>query len=165
MDPDNDATSPELDLEAIGPALGKLPSGVYILTAMHRGERLGMLASFVEQAGFDPPAISVAVSKGRRIAEAIDETGLFGVNVLAEDDGSLMKPFAQSDNASPFDGIELADGDGPPQILESLAFLSCRRIGEVDCGDHTLYAAEVLGGELHDGRKPMVRIRKNGFQY
>ena len=38
-----------MDKEKIGPALGKLPSGVYIVTSILDGEEIGMLASFVEQ--------------------------------------------------------------------------------------------------------------------
>ncbi|HAA88643.1 MAG TPA: flavin reductase family protein, partial [Verrucomicrobiales bacterium] len=53
--------------ERIGPALGKLPSGVYIATSTLDGEEVGMLASFVEQAGFEPPTITAAISAGRRL--------------------------------------------------------------------------------------------------
>ncbi|MBC8108463.1 MAG: hypothetical protein H7Z14_17895, partial [Anaerolineae bacterium] len=41
----------------IGKALGRIPSGVFVLTAAHAGERMAMLASWVQQAAFEPPAI------------------------------------------------------------------------------------------------------------
>ena len=117
-----------MDKEKIGPALGKLPSGVYIATSILDGEEIGMLASFVEQAGFEPPMITVALSSGRRLVTAIEQSGLIGINVLGDEDARLMKPFTQP--------------------------------------DHTIYAAEVIDGILNDpSREPMVRIRKNGFQY
>ena len=91
-----------MDKEKIGPALGKLPSGVYIVTSILDGEEIGMLASFVEQAGFDPPMVTAAVSNGRRIITAIEQSGLMGINVLGEEDARLMKPFTQRDNDSLF---------------------------------------------------------------
>ena len=50
-----------MNIERIGAALGKIPSGVFIATSTHDGEEIGMLASFVEQAGFNPPTITVAI--------------------------------------------------------------------------------------------------------
>ena len=156
-----------MDKEKIGPALGKLPSGVYIVTSILDGEEIGMLASFVEQAGFEPPMITAAVSNGRRIITAIEESGLIGINVLGEEDARLVRHFTQSENDSPFAGIELDENEHSiPQLSEALAFLACRISGKIEGGDHTIYAAEVFDGILNDPScQPMVRIRKNGFQY
>ncbi len=156
-----------MDAEKVGPALGKLPSGVYIATSTLDGEEIGMLASFVEQAGFAPPMITAAISKGRRLEQAVESSGLIGINILAEDDGRLMKPFAQSDNESPFADVALEDNEhGVPQLADALGFLAGKVTGKIEGGDHTIYAAEVIDGVLNDStRSPMVRIRKNGFQY
>ena len=139
--------------------------GARILTDLphqHFGDPL-----FVEQAGFDPPMITAAVSNGRRIITAIEQSGFIGINVLGEEDARLMKPFTQRDNDSPFSGLELEENQHSiPQLTEALAFLACRVTGKIEGGDHTIYAAEVIDGILNDSsRQPMVRIRKNGFQY
>ncbi len=157
----------ELDREKIGPALGKLPSGVYVATSMLDGEEIGMLASFVEQAGFEPPMITAAVSKGRRLEAAIEQSGKFGINILGEEDARLMKPFSLSDNDSPFADVDLdANEHGLPQLADALGFLACKVVGKIEGGDHTIYAGEVFDGILNDPAcQPMVRIRKNGFQY
>ena len=127
----------------------------------------GFSARLVEQAGFDPPTITAAISVGRRLNEAIQESGLIGINVLGEEDGRLMKPFNQQENRSPFDSLELEDNEyNIPQLTEALAFLACKITGKIESGDHTIYAAEVMDGILNDpDRSPMVRIRRNGFQY
>lgn len=168
MDTDSEA-QPTFDPERVGPALGKLPSGVYIATSTLGGEEIGMLASFVEQAGFDPPTISAAISKGRRLQEAVEASGMLGINILGEDDGYLMKPFAQSDNDTPFRAVDLEQNEHHlPQLTEALGFLACKVVGKVERedADHVVYVAEVLDGVLNDpSRSPMVRIRKNGFQY
>ena len=156
-----------MNVERIGAALGKIPSGVFIATSTQDGEEIGMLASFVEQAGFNPPTITVAIGLDRRLNQAVEESKMIGINILAEEDARLMKPFNQQDNRSPFDSIELEDNEYElPQLCDALAFLACKIIGKIEGGDHIIYAAEVVDGVLNDpSRSPMVRVRKNGFHY
>ena len=156
-----------MNVERIGAALGKIPSGVFIATSTQDGEEIGMLASFVEQAGFNPPTITVAIGLDRRLNQAVEESNMIGINILAEEDARLMKPFNQQDNRSPFDSLELEDNEYElPQLSDALAFLSCKIIGKIEGGDHIIYAAEVIDGVLNDpSRSPMVRVRKNGFHY
>ena len=156
-----------MKVERIGAALGKIPSGVFIATSTQDGEEIGMLASFVEQAGFNPPTITVAIGLDRRLNQAVEESNMIGINILAEEDARLMKPFNQQDNRSPFDSLELEDNEYElPQLSDALAFLACKIIGKIEGGDHIIYAAEVIDGILNDpSRSPMVRVRKNGFQY
>ena len=156
-----------MNVERIGAALGKIPSGVFIATSTQDGEEIGMLASFVEQAGVNPPTITVAIGLDRRLNQAVEESNMKGINILAEEDARLMKPFSQQDNRSPFDSLELEDNEYElPQLSDALAFLACKIIGKIEGGDHIIYAAEVIDGVLNDpSRSPMVRVRKNGFQY
>ena len=53
----------------IASVLGRLPSGLFILTARRGADETGMLASWIMQAGFDPPMITVAaLHKDRLLA-------------------------------------------------------------------------------------------------
>ena len=53
--------------ESIAPVLGRVASGIYILTIRNQDQETGMLASWVLQAGFEPPMVTVAVKKGRYV--------------------------------------------------------------------------------------------------
>ena len=76
---------------------------------------------------------------------------MIGINILAEEDARLMKPFNQQDNRSPFDSLELEDNEYElPQLSDALAFLACKIIGKIEGGDHIIYAAEVIDGVLND---------------
>ena len=156
-----------IDKERIGPALGKIPSGIFIATGTFDGAPVGMLCSFDEQAGFVPPSVMIAVQPGRLLHRAIEESGVGGLNILGEADQRLMKPFAQSGNSNPFEGLPLASNPHDlPQLAEALAFLACRVTGQVTTGDHLVYVAEVFDGDLQQSdATPMVRIRRNGFGY
>ena len=53
-----------------------------------------------------------------------------------------------------------------PQLANTLAFLVCELRNEIEAGDHHVYLFEITDGELLDKQsEPMVRVRKNGFNY
>ena len=52
--------------EVIGSILGRIPSGLFVITWQEQAVDKIMLTSWLMQAGFKPPAISIAVGDGRR---------------------------------------------------------------------------------------------------
>ncbi len=156
-----------MNRERIGPALGKLTSGIFVATATHEGGRTGMLASFIEQAAFEPPMLSMAVGRGRAILAALDGPGIFGVNILGKENHGLVRSFVKVQEADPFAGHTLVENaHGIPQFAEAMAFLACKVVNKMEAGDHWLYLAEVIDGALqHEHEQPMFRVRRNGFDY
>jgi flavin reductase (DIM6/NTAB) family NADH-FMN oxidoreductase RutF len=153
--------------ERLGPALGKIASGLYIATARVNGEPVGMLCSFVEQAGFEPPMISIAIGAGRPITAALEGDGRFGLHILGKENNALLKSFARGGTPEAFAAHEqVENSEGIPHFAEAWAFLLCKVVGELPAGDHTLFLAEVIDGVLQkEGQEPMVRVRANGFGY
>lgn len=153
--------------EGMKRALGKIPSGLFVLGAVREGQRRGMLCSFVEQAGFEPPMISLSLGKDRTFRRLLEDGGLFAVNILGEGDKKVLAAFASGREEDAFAKFELVENtQGLPQLSEALAWLACRVRGQVAAGDHVLYVAEVLDGCLHrEADEPMIRLRKNGFNY
>ena len=155
--------------QTVGKALGKIPSGVYILTASHGGESMVMMASWVQQAAFEPPAVSIAMARGRPIARLIDASKKMALSVIPESDTSLMKRYARGvkEGEDPFAGVEtFQTPGGVPAMKSALAWLECRLIHTADFGgDHDLLVAEVVAGNvLHEGRA-FAHQRGNGFHY
>lgn len=148
-------------------ALGRIPSGLFAVGAMHEGKRLGMLCSFVEQAGFEPPMVSIALGGDRPLRRAIEAGALFSLNILGHEDKKLLAAFASGRLEDPFGAFELVPNEyGLPQLADALAWLACRPCGSVAAGDHVVHVAEVLAGSLHRAEgEPMIRVRKNGFSY
>ena len=148
-------------------ALGRIPSGLYAVGAGPGGERIGMLCSFVEQAGFEPPMISIALGADRPLRQVLERGELFSVNILGTEDKALLAAFAAAREEDPFAPFELIEnGHGLPQLAGALAWLACRPTGSVVAGDHVVYVAEVVEGCLHrEVGEPMIRVRKNGLGY
>ncbi len=145
-------------------ALGRVPSGLYIVSCDVDGASSGFLASFLVQCGFEPPSIVVAVAKDRPHLAALRSSSPFGVSILDAASRGLMAPFLKSDE--PFAGLATAKGPGGSlHLVEALAWLECRASTSCDAGDHVLVVAAVeAGGLLHEG-EPLSHLRKNGLSY
>ena len=153
--------------ENVGPALGKISSGLYVATTRMDGSPIGMLCSFVEQAGFQPPMISLAIAAGRPICPALDSGAPFAIHILSKENTGLLKSFARGGTPESFEAHELvATKYDTPVFAEAWAYLIAKVVGQVPAGDHIVYVAEVLDGRLqHEGQQASTRVRANGFGY
>lgn len=163
-------TSPSEQLKlTVGKALGRVPSGLYILTAVHDARPWAMMASWVQQAAFAPPAVSVAVQKDRPMRDTLRAAGRFALAVVGEGDSALMKKYARGTppGQDPFEGIETTTTPGGlPVPASALAYLDCRLIQVCEFNaDHELHLAEVTAGQLLREGDPFIHVRGNGFHY
>jgi flavin reductase (DIM6/NTAB) family NADH-FMN oxidoreductase RutF len=156
------------EVSAVAAVLGKVPSGLFILMVRHGDQETGMLASWVMQAGFEPPMVSVAVKQGRYVGEWLSAGSPFVLNALGESHKSLLSHFGRGFEPceAAFNGLSVErTADGVPALADTLGYLECRPKGHVDSGDHRVFLAEVTGGKLASDVPPYVHIRKNGLKY
>lgn len=150
-------------------ALGRVTSGIFVLTAKRDRIETGMLASWVQQCSFRPPQVTIAINPGRPIATLLEREALFTLNVLESDQTDMIvqfgRGFALEENA--FQNVEVErTGPGGPILSEALAVLECRVAERIAAGgDHELVIAQVVSGRLLGDGQPMVHVRKNGFHY
>jgi flavin reductase (DIM6/NTAB) family NADH-FMN oxidoreductase RutF len=156
------------EIPAMARALGRVPSGLFILTTGVESSLTSSLVSLVQQVGFEPPAISVALARGRRVETTLRDHGFFCLAVLAESSKSLLAHFARgfASGEPPFEGIETAISDvDVPYPKAAHAHLACKVIGEVAWSDHVLFCGEVVGGACNGDELPLVHVRKDGLNY
>jgi flavin reductase (DIM6/NTAB) family NADH-FMN oxidoreductase RutF len=157
---------------AIGAVLGRTPSGLFILTACGPdGRTTGMLASWVQQASFDPPAVTVAVNKKRYVNDWLQARPGVVLNLIGEAQKQFLGHFGRGfepDEAA-FDGIATTETRcGAPALSESLGWLEGAVVDRLDAGDHYVYAVRIERAERGptlDTERPWVHIRKNGLNY
>jgi len=149
--------------------LGHVPSGIYILTVGTGARATGMLASWVMQAGFEPPMVSVAVKLGRYVCDWLTEGQPFVLNVVGEGQKELLRHFYKGFEpvAPAFDGLDVTHcARGVPILKDSLGHLECEPAGHVDSGDHRVFLAKIVRGRMMDeDARPMVHIRNSGARY
>jgi flavin reductase (DIM6/NTAB) family NADH-FMN oxidoreductase RutF len=149
-------------------ALGRIPSGLFILTARRGESETGMLASWVQQCSFQPLRISLAIQPNRDIVGWLTEGASFTLNILDSDQTDMIAHFGRGFalGQPAFDGLEVERPDGiAPVLSEALAYLDCRVVSRSSAGDHDLFVSEVVAGRMLGDGQPMVHIRKNGLHY
>ena len=155
------------DAEALAAALGRVPSGLFILAVRAGDAETGMLASWVQQCSFDPPQVSVAVQRGRYAHTLLADGAAFTLNILAAGQTDLLKHFGKGfePGESAFAGLDVERTAGGVVLRAALAHLDCRVAGRCDGGDHELLIGRVVGGRLHGEGKPYLHVRKSGLRY
>ncbi|MDX2272997.1 MAG: diflavin flavoprotein [Cyanobacteriota bacterium] len=133
-------------------ALGRLSGGLYIITAQRQQAKSAMLASWVAQASFSPPGITIAVAKDRAIESFMHIGDPFVLNILAEGQHlKLMKHFLKwfPPGADRFEGVKTYPADNQGIILaEALAYLECQVVSRMEASDHWIVYATVQTGNI-----------------
>ena len=157
-------------------ALGRVSGGLYVVTARQNDAEGGsrssaMVASWVSQASFDPPGITVAVAKDRAIETLMQVGDCFVLNILREDNHQqLLRHFLKRfpPGADRFAGVNTLDGTaaGGPVLGDALAFLGCRVAQRLEGPDHWIIYAQVEEGNVADtNATTAVHHRKVGNHY
>jgi flavorubredoxin/flavin reductase (DIM6/NTAB) family NADH-FMN oxidoreductase RutF len=133
-------------------ALGRISSGLYIITAQ-KGDLTGaMLASWVSQASFEPLGLTIAVAKDRAIESLMHVGDTFVLNVLEEDNYlTLMKHFLKrfAPGADRFAGVKTQPAtNGSPILTDALAYIECKVTSRMECSDHWIVYSTVDDGKV-----------------
>ena len=164
--------SNQASLDAIAPVLGRIPSGVFILTATDgAGHSTGMLTSWVQQAGFDPPTLTIAVNNARYLNDWLKQHPYLSLNLVGQSQGFLLshfgKGFEPEENA--FEKLATEVGHHQiPCLKDAIGVIECAVTDQFSTGDHIIYIAVITNAQSRENletEKPMVHIRKNGLKY
>ena len=149
-------------------ALGRIPSGLFVVTCQRGGEEAAFLASWIQQCSFDPPMLTLAVRRGRPIGEWLQAGTSFTVHILAAGQKDLLSHFGKG---LPLDQLPRQEervrreAGRAPLLPEALAVLHCTPTEVFDTGDHRLIVARITDGLLSRADEPMIHVRKNGLNY
>lgn len=149
-------------------AVGRIVGSLCVLTAKRGDVASAMLASWVSQATFNPPGLTVAVAKDRAV-ESLTHTGdKFVLNILQEGKElrkNFMKNYAPGEDR--FANVATEEASNGCFILkDALAYLECSVQNRMECGDHwVVYAAVENGKVLSSEGVTAVHHRKSGSYY
>ncbi len=148
-------------------ALGRIPSGLFILTVKRGDAETGMLASWVQQCSFEPPQVSVALRRDRDVNAWLTADTGFVLNVLESGQTDMIVHFGRGFalDVPAFTDLDVDRHGFGPVLREALAYLECRVAARYSAGDHDLLIATVVGGRVLNDGTPMVHVRKNGAHY
>ena len=152
-------------------AVGRIVGSLCAVTAKKDDAQSAMLASWVSQASFNPPALTVAVAKERAVESFLLKGSVFNLNVLQggnekETMKSLLKPFKPGEDRFGDMEVKISETNGCAIVTEALSYLECEVSERMECGDHWVVLATVRDGKLlqEDGLTA-IHHRKTGTSY
>lgn len=131
-------------------ALFKLSYGLFVLTAREGKKDNGCIINTAVQLTSSPCRISITVNKQNYTHDMIVRTGVFNLSVLTEEVPFKVFEhfgFQSGKNVNKFENCESENrtGNGVLYIPKfTNAVISCAVVGEVDCGSHTTFIADVV---------------------
>jgi flavorubredoxin/flavin reductase (DIM6/NTAB) family NADH-FMN oxidoreductase RutF len=160
--------APKQPASNVEQAVGRVVGSLCVVTAKQGEVSSGMLASWVSQASFNPPGLTIAVAKDRAIEPLTHSGNEFVLNILAEGK-ELRKHFMKSyaPGQDRFAGIDIEEAEnGSPILMGALAYLECSVQNRMDVGDHWLVYASVNSGKvLNPDAVTAVHHRQSGNHY
>lgn len=152
-------------------AVGKIVGSVCVLTTKQGEIPMAILVTWVSQATFKPPGITVAIAKERSIEYLMYIGSKFVLNIFSEGiHTDYIKSFRR--NFTPIEyhlsGIRTIVGENSSPILaDAAAYLECSVNQHLDCGDHWVIYATVDYGKLinPDGVTALTlpALKRKGF--
>jgi flavin reductase (DIM6/NTAB) family NADH-FMN oxidoreductase RutF len=139
--------------------MGHFATGVTIITTFNKdGQMHGLTANAFTSVSLEPPLLLISVDKKAESYPAFEESKVFTVNILADEQEALSRKFAVS-GGNKFEGVAYRRGANGAAILDgTLAHIECTLYASYEGGDHSLYLGEIQEAEVREG-KPLVFYR------
>lgn len=151
-------------------AMRKLHYGIYVLTCGAGDQARAATVTWVTQISLQPRRIAVAIRRNGHMVAALRAADAFALNMAAEGDRELAGAFFK--HVEPADGalagypFEAGPLTGAPLLLDAIAWLECRIVEEANQGgDHSLFLADVLAGDVRKADAPAMSLASTGWSY
>ncbi len=152
-------------------AIGRLPSGIAVVTLRWRGVDHAMTASAVASVSLEPPLLLFCVHEDARFREALDAVDHWALSVLADTAAPVADWLASPGRPAEGQLGRVPHTPGPltgaALVDDAAAWFECRTSAVHRAGDHDIVVGEVLaatqgrptaGGLVHlRGRTRPVR--------
>lgn len=131
--------------------MGRLVSGVCVVTAQYRNMDLAMTATSVVSVSLEPPTVLFAVHEGARLAEAIENGSKWAVSILGERGLAtadwLASPGRPAINQLARIAHARGEASGAAILDEATAWVECETTWVKQAGSHLVVVGTALTGE------------------
>ena len=142
-------------------ALSRFPSGITVVTSRGAaGDLHGITVSAFSSVSLVPPLVLVCIERTTGSHTAINESGVFVVNILAAGQDEMSDRFSLP-ASDKFNGADYRAGiGGVPVLDDALVTLECRLENTFPGGDHSIFVGIVERATIRDG-EPLVYFHGN----
>lgn len=137
-------------------AMRRFAATVSVISTVKDGVRHAMTATAVSSLSMTPPSLLVCIYRESRFHAALQDNGLFCVNVLHVDQAETSQAFAKPAAVEDFDRYGWVERDGCCHLADAQAAILCRIASRVVFGSHTVFIGTVLDAEVCDRVDPLI---------
>lgn len=142
-------------------------TGVSVVTVEYEGKIHGMTVGSLVSVSIDPPRIAVTLANQTRTHKMVEQSGLFGVTLLAADQQTIADHFAgvipdEGDRMAGLTILRLAQNI--PVIADGMGELACRVIHQYAMPNSTLFVGEVLEARMEEKSTALIYGNRNYHQ-
>ena len=163
-DEDGQLTGPgydRVDATVFRDTLARVPTPVTVVTSHIDRLPHGTTVSAFSSLSLEPPMILVSLDQNSDLLKIIQESGRFGVNVLASGQAPLATQFAKK-GADKFAGVAWYMDHDAPRLAGKGQWLVCRTDQLVTAGDHVIITGLVVHADTHSFEPLLYRQRAFG---
>lgn len=140
--------------------LGRVPSGVAVVTVDADGQRLGLTVGTLVGLSLEPALVGFSVARQAALHELLRSAGRCTVSLLAAGQAALAEHFARGvPPIGMWQGVPTEAGPGAPRLAGALGWLECALREEVAVGTHTFFVCAVERIVPGDEAPGLVRVR------
>jgi len=145
-----------IDPQELRRVMGHFATGVTIITTRDKGgTHFGLTANAFLSLSLNPPLVLISVDKSAQCYSCFDESRVFTVNFLSEDQEEISRRFATK-GVEKFAGLEWREGNNGAASLEGvMAHIECKIVETHDGGDHTIIIGEIVSATA-SGERPLL---------
>jgi flavin reductase (DIM6/NTAB) family NADH-FMN oxidoreductase RutF len=149
--------------------LRKITYGLWVLSADAAGEREASTVTWVSQASFTPPLVTVGIKVGSHLHAVVEKAGAFAMHLIAAGQRDVAEAFIKETKvtADTIGGRKYSAGPATKApILEGFScWFDAKVVDRVTKGDHTVFVAEVVEASLKDRKAAPLVLATTGWNY
>jgi flavin reductase (DIM6/NTAB) family NADH-FMN oxidoreductase RutF len=150
---------PRIEADKFRDAMGLLPTGVTVVTAIGPNGRSGATASAVGSLSLKPMLMLVCLDRVSRTLRSVQAAGRFGIDVLSVDQEQVARQFStKAAESDKWEGIDWEERGGVPALAGSVMWIGCELQDVLMGGDHVILTGAVTDLEARDG-EPLIHHR------
>ena len=145
-----------IDSREIRKVMGHFATGVAVVTTKDKaGLPFGLTVNAFTSLSLNPPLVVVCIDKAAQCYSCFEESKVFAVNVLSEDQEELSRRFATK-GIEKFGEIKWHRGENNVPLLDgSIGTIECKIVNSYEGGDHTIYLGEIVSANA-TGDRPLL---------
>ncbi len=153
-----------MDLNQKTLILRKIPSGLYIVSAMQNESPSAAVVSFLIQSSINPPLISMALREGSDIYNAVKNSKKCAIHFPAKDQQQLVASFfkIKVKDSEQINSFKYIVSDlGNPLLEDIQMILEAEVREESSIGDHNIFICEVMETILREEKEALLMSDTN----